>query len=259
MNRPIIKTIDIETLPNIVYTWGLFKQNVGLNQVIRDGALASACAKTLGVKGTRYFDNREEEDAYADFALVEWLHGELSNVDIVVWQNGVKFDARKINARFIELGFNPVPPYKNVDTMLHAREVAMFTSNRLEWLSNHLTDSPKSVHKKFPGFTLWTSIIAGDPDAWKEMEKYNRQDVTATEKLYLRLRPYMKNHPNVNVYDESETLRCPSCGSSHLERRGYSHTQSGQYQRYHCGGCGQWSRGRYTLNSKGKRQSLLNA
>jgi hypothetical protein len=31
-----IVTIDIETFPNIVYTWGLFEQNISINQIVRD-------------------------------------------------------------------------------------------------------------------------------------------------------------------------------------------------------------------------------
>jgi predicted RNA-binding Zn-ribbon protein involved in translation (DUF1610 family) len=257
-HQAIIKTCDIETLPHQVYTWGLFKQNVGLNQIIVNAALASACFKTLGAKSTRYFDNRDAANgAYDDRELMGFIHEELSNVDIVVWQNGVKFDSRKINARFIELGMPPVPAFKSVDTMLHAKQLAMFTSNRLEWLSAHLTDAPKSKHVKFPGFELWKGIIANAPGAWEEMEKYNRQDVIATEKLYLKLRPYMRQHPNVNVYDDSEVLRCPSCGSSHLIKRGISVTQVGQFQRYQCKGCGSWSSERMPMNSKAKRNSLL--
>jgi predicted RNA-binding Zn-ribbon protein involved in translation (DUF1610 family) len=257
MTGPTIKVIDIETLPHVVYTWGLFKQNIGLNQIIRDGALASACVKTIGVKGTRYADNRLAADAYTDTATLDFLYEELSAVDIVVWQNGVKFDHRKINARFIEMGYAPVAPFKNVDTMLHAKELAMFTSNRLEWLSKHLTTTPKSSHKQYPGFELWRGAIAGEEAAWEEMRKYNVRDVIATEALYLRLRPYMRTHPNVNVYNDSTKEACPACGSHKLQRRGFSYTDSGQYQRYQCTSCGSWSRSRFTTNSLAKRKSLL--
>jgi hypothetical protein len=89
------------------------------------------------------------------------------------------------------------------------------------------------------------------------MRKYNPRDVIATEKLYLRLRPYIVGHPNLAVYDDGELTRCPKCNSTKIEKRGNERTQTGLYQRYHCQSCGGWARSRYTGNTLKKRQSLL--
>ena len=45
---PKILCFDIETLPLESYTWGLFDQNVGLNQIKTDWAALSIAAKWLG-------------------------------------------------------------------------------------------------------------------------------------------------------------------------------------------------------------------
>lgn len=259
MTHPKIVTLDIETSPIIAYVWSLWKVNVGLNQIIEDWSILSFCYKWLGQKQVHYHDCRGQgADVRNDAHLLLKLHKVLDEADIIVAQNGKKFDMRKINARFLVAGLPPPSPYKVVDTMLEAKNVAAFTSNRLEWLSSVLTDEPKSKHAKFPGFELWTECLRDNPLAWKEMEKYNIVDVRATEKLYLRLRPYIQGHPNIGNYrDDDEAVSCPKCGSHKVQKRGKARTQSGVYDRYQCTDCGGWSRSRYTLNSKGKRKALL--
>lgn len=257
VSGPKIITLDIETSPIIAYAWGLFKQYIGLDQVIRDWSVLSYSAKTLGVDKVRYMDVSEQEDFYDDRAIMQALWHELDDADIVVTQNGIRFDHRKINARFIALGMKPPSPYKCIDTKVEAQKVAAFTSNKLEWLARVLTDERKSAHSKFPGFKLWLECLKGNKEAWAEMRKYNPQDTVATEEVYLKLRPYIIGHPNLNVYDDDEDKRCPNCGSKHVERRGFRYTQTGKYSRYHCGDCGAWSRGGYTENTVAKRKSLL--
>lgn len=258
MTGPKIGTLDIETFPNLVYTWGLWNVNVGLNQIVRDWSIASFSFKWLGDSRITYSDTRG--NPLDDRHLLAMLWEILDEADIIIAQNGIKFDAKKINARFIELGFAPPSPYKIIDTMVEAKAVAQFTSNKLEWLSGHLTEVPKSQHKDFPGFELWTQCLADNPLAWAAMKKYNDRDIVATEALYLKLRPWIKGHPNINAYDDEDEHTehaCPNCGGTHFEKRGFSYTQTGKYQKLHCMDCGAWSRTRYTLNSIAKRKSLL--
>lgn len=253
-----IKTIDIETSPIVSYHWGLWKQNIGLSQIIRDWTVLSFSVKDLGDPNVRYMDVSEQDDYYDDRHIMQTLREELDEADIVIWQNGTHFDKRKINARLIELGIAPPSPYKEIDTKVEAAKVAMFTSNKLEWLSAIVTDTPKLKHAKFPGFELWTECLDGNPEAWAEMKAYNIRDTEATEALYLVLRPWMKQHPNVNVMDdEDDTIKCTHCGSEHLQKRGYYYTNTGRYQRYQCQTCDAWSRGRFVNNSPDKRKSLL--
>lgn len=89
------------------------------------------------------------------------------------------------------------------------------------------------------------------------MRKYNIPDVTTMEDVYIRLRPWVANHPNLAVYSDSVLVACPVCASDKVTENGHTYTNVGKYQRYLCGNCGAWSRGRYTLNSKHKRKALL--
>ena len=105
---------------------------------------------------------------------------------------------------------------------------------------------------------LWVECLKGNPRAWAEMKKYNIGDIPSCEEVYLKLRPYYQGHPNVAAYYDDDTVRCPRCGSTALGiLDSPALTQTGEYRRYHCGGCGGYSRSRYTLNSKAKRLSLL--
>lgn len=258
MTGPRIATLDIETSPIEAYVWSLFKVNIGLNQIVKEWSILSYCIKVLGKKKVLYQDTSKMTDPRDDSELLAKLHADLSQVDIIIAQNGKAFDLKKINARFIEKGFAPLPPIKVIDTMLVAKEVAKFTSNRLEWLSKHLTDTPKYAHSEFPGMELWTECLKGNPKAWAVMKKYNCIDVPATEELYLKLRPYMIGHPNVAAYYSDDKTRCPRCASTELvalEKPAL--TQSGAYTRYQCSDCGGFARSRYTKNSKAKRLSLL--
>lgn len=252
---PKIITLDIETSPMLVWTWGLFDQNIGLNQVVKEWRILSFCWKELGKEKVHYMDCRSDPED--DSALLEALWTVLDEADIIIGQNLKKFDMRKINARLIMEGYLPPSPYKLIDVMLEARSVAAFTSNRLEWLSAYLADVPKDKHKEFPGFELWSECLKGNRKAWNAMKQYNPIDVIATEEVYMALRPWMKNHPNIAVYSESEDVVCPKCNSTHVRKRGTQTTNTCVYVRYHCQDCGSWSRSRFTQNTLEKRKSLL--
>ena len=259
MNAARIVTLDIETSPILAYVWGLFKQFVNLNQIVTDWSIISFSYKWLHKDKVHHYNTggKGVSEVRNDRQLLLLLWEVLDKADIVIAQNGVKFDVKKINARFIEMGMPPPSPYKVVDTMLHARSIAAFTSNKLAWLSEVLTDTPKSKHEKFPGFELWTECLADNPEAWEEMRLYNDQDIRATEEVYLKLRPYMIGHPNVAAYNGNTDMQCPKCSSVDLQRRGLALTQSGQYQRFRCSSCGGWARSRYTENPIEKRRALL--
>ena len=259
MTTARIVTLDIETSPILAYCWGLFKQFIGLNQIVEDWTIIAVSYKWLGEKKLYHHNTggRGRAKVRDDKALLKVIWQVLDEADIVIAQNGKKFDMKKINARFIQADMLPPSPYKVVDTMLEARAIAAFTSNKLAWLSDVLTETPKDEHKEYVGFDLWTACLADDPKAWKVMKKYNDRDIVATEGVYLKLRPYIIGHPNLAAYNDDDAMQCPKCTSTNMQRRGTTVTQTGEYQRWVCGSCGGWARTRYTQNNIKKRRSLL--
>lgn len=254
MSKPKILTLDIETAPLKVYNWSLWQDSTSVNMIHEEWQILAVCAKWLGQK-PMYRDIR---GSVGDGALLTWVWKLLNDADIVVTQNGKSFDIKKINARLIAEGWPPYSPIRQIDTKEVAHKHFGFTSNKLEWLGKNIAKVPKSAHKKFPGFELWAECLKGNVKAWNEMQKYNIQDVVATEKLYLKMRPWVEGHPNVATYDPSgQKTQCPKCGSDHLQRRGTYVTQTGSYARMHCQSCGGWSRSRKTELPTARNRLLL--
>lgn len=256
MTEPKTIVLDIETASIQAHVWGLWNNNVGLNMIKEDWRILSVAHKELGNPSITYLEARLPSQ---EKKLLRELWGTLNDADIVVAHNGKKFDIKKINARLIANDFGPYSPVKIVDTLLEVRRVAAFTSNKLEYLTNLLTTEKKRTHSKFPGFELWKECLAGNPEAWAEMKIYNIQDIVSLEELYVKLRPWMAEHPNLGNYQDNDNdiPVCPKCGGKHLIKRGVQRTQVGQYQRYRCLDCGGWSRGREMLKNRAERKHIL--
>jgi DNA polymerase elongation subunit (family B) len=252
---PRILIIDIETSPIISYTWGLFDQNVGLNQVIQDWNILSYAAKFIDEKKVHYNDLSKSKDIHNDKKLLQDLWKLLDEADVVIGQNSVAFDIKKIKARMLIHNMKPPSSFKQIDTMLLSKKHFNFTSNKLEYLSKTLCSTHKKLsHKKYAGFELWSECLKGNQSAWLEMKAYNIADVLSTEELYHKLQPW-DSSINFNVYSDELEHTC-ACGSCNLKKNGYKYTSVGKYQRYVCLDCGSEAKDRTNLLSKDKRQSL---
>jgi predicted RNA-binding Zn-ribbon protein involved in translation (DUF1610 family) len=260
-DQPRILTIDVETAPLELYGWGLFDQNFGLDHLKTDWTILSFAAKWLGDKRVIYGDTggRGKKKVRDDKKLMKPLWTLLNEADIVIAQNGKKFDVRKINARLIAHGFAPPSPSRVVDTMLVARKYFAFTSQKLKYTSELLApELKKDEHEEYPGLKLWTAVLEDDPKAWKVMKKYNIRDILATEQVYLNMRAWDQQHPNIGTFSVLEEHQCPHCGSTHVIARGGREVKNqGVYKRYWCNDCHGWSRGKLMLNSLPKRRAQL--
>lgn len=246
--------LDIETAPKLAHVWGLFQQNVGLNQLVADMYIMAVAGKWLGADNCGYAEARTEADEAALAAKVwKWV----DEADILVGHNMRRFDLPHLYAAFARAGLPPPSPVKVVDTLEICKRHFKFTSNRLEFIAKALKVPEKSGHKEFPGHLLWSECLKGNKAAWAEMKAYNVQDVLTTEHVYLKVRPYAAGHPAVNVENPGEEHTCPTCGSASVQRRGYATTKVGKYSRYQCGSCGAWSRTRTTEHTKTERRAVL--
>jgi len=254
---PKVLFIDIETRPILAHVWGCWDQNVALNQIASDWSILSFSAKWRGDPPSKiiYHDVSKQKDIENDLPLLKVLWKLLDAADVVVTQNGIKFDKKKVFARFAIHGMRPPSPVKMVDTLVIARRNFGFTSNKLEHLTDKLTKKYKKLkHEKFSGFELWRECMKGNKEAWAEMKKYNMYDVLALEELYEVLRPW-DNSVNFSLYTDSNEAVC-GCGSTEFTKRGHAYTSLGKYQRYQCTECGAWSRGKDNKLSKTKRDSM---
>lgn len=233
-----ILLLDIETSPNIGYTWGKYEQNV--IEFTQEWFILCAAWKWLGkgVHTVAQIDSPAyKKDRTNDQNVIEALWKVLNEAEIVVVHNGKRFDIPKINARFLVHGLTPPSPYKVVDTLTIARNSFKFDSNKLDDLGKSLKLSRKL---ETGGFSLWKECMSGDEQAWKKMVRYNKQDVQLLEQLYLRIRPWINNHPAFNVVGD-KPHNCPICQGIRIQSRGYERRANGrQSQRFQCQGCGKW-------------------
>jgi len=256
MQQPKILLLDIETAPHLGYMWGLFKQNVGLNQVKKTGYIMSWAAKWMGNKKVYYADTKHGNEG-AERGMLLKLQPLLEEADIVIGHNGDGFDMKWIRGRFLYHRLPIIPPMKQIDTLKIAKGQFRLMSNKLEHIADLLGVAPKEQHKAFPGFELWAECIQGNGAAWKEMKSYNKQDVITLEAVYIEMLPWAKAHPNIGNFIADGEMRCTKCGSADLHKRGFAYTNVGKFQRYQCQDCGGWSRDRTSIHNKGQRGALL--
>lgn len=252
---PRILLVDIETAPVLAYVWSLWDQNVGLNQIKADWYVLSWSAKWLDEPKVMYADQRTSKNIENDKPLLQGIWQLLDEADIVISQNGVAFDSKKLNARFVLNGMQPPSSYKQIDTLIIAKKHFAFTSNKLEYMSDKLcVKYKKQTKRKFAGFDLWKECLAGNKKAWQEMEKYNKYDVLALEELYRKLIPWTPSI-DYNAYTDSLNVVC-KCGSKDFIKKGFFFSPKGKYQRFRCNNCGAETKSGENLLSKEKRKSL---
>lgn len=247
---------DIETAPTLAYVWQRWKQNIGSNQIEREGTyMLTAAWKWLG-----------DEEVHGAFAL-DPVNGDDSNIcallyeaieksDVIIGHNQNGFDLPILNARLIQNNFPPLKTVKKIDTLQIAKKNFKFNTNKLDDLGKYL-----GVGRKMEtgGFELWHKTIKGDNEAFCQMMDYNKQDVHLLERVYLKLRAFDSNPAaNAGHYYEDNLQRCPVCGSSEVVESGNAaYTPVSKFVEMVCNDCGHRSRKRQTVNTVEKRKGML--
>jgi hypothetical protein len=215
--------------------WQLYEANAVY--VLRDTYIISVAYRWLGERRTKSqllpdFP-RYKKHKHCDRDLCRTLWGLLDRADIVVAHNGDRFDIKKINSRLIVHGHEPPSSYKTVDTLKVSRAKFKFDSNKADNVARYLNEPRKLTHT---GAALWKGCCEDhDPRSWRTMGRYNRRDVDLLVRLYERLKPWMPNHPNLNLYTGGSG--CPTCQSSNIKRRGLTYARTTVRQRYQCLDC----------------------
>lgn len=187
------------------------------------------------------------KDPMNDEIVVRKLHEILMEADILIAHNGDAFDIKKFNTRALYYGLPPVMHKHSIDTLKEARKGFKITSNALGYLGQFLgiedakLDSPD-----------WNKILEGDANELSSMREYNKGDVILLEKVYYKLRGWIKNHPNLNPHNKIKDVKgeevqcCKNCGSVNVVKsdKPYYLRASGKMQhQFHCTDCGNVSLG----------------
>lgn len=233
---------DLETAPNTAHVWGLWDQSVGLPQLLESGYVLCFAAKWVGEDKVMFHKGP---------GMVEAAHKLLDKADVVVSFNGISFDTKWMQSEFVRAGMTPPSPVAHVDLLRVVRANFRFPSNKLAYVASELLGEGKAPTG---GHETWIGCMAGNRDAWAKMRAYNMADVVLTERLFERLKPWIKL-PNPALYGDADLgeITCPGCGSNDMAKRGLAYTTLTTYQRFQCRRCQRWARGKNRVHSVNAR------
>lgn len=221
--------IDIETRPNLAYIWEVWNYNTPPEHILDEKEVISFAAKWLDDDDIMF--HSVFHDGKAEMVEAAWHL--LDSADVVIGYNSKGFDVKHLNLEFARLGYPPPSTFRQVDLLQTVRREFKFVSNRLQHVADKLGIGRKKEHE---GFALWRKTMQGDPDAWERMKAYNVQDVRLTEQLYLRVLPWITNHPSHAALSGERV--CTNCGYGRLKPDGWHYTSTGAFHRFRCLRCG---------------------
>ena len=229
-----ILTIDIETRPIEARTWGLWGQNIGINQITDPGGLLCFAAKFHGDRRMHFHSAWEDGEK----EMAKRAHALLGQADAVMGWNSDKFDVRWLQAQFLKFGTGKAKPFAKVDLMKSVKRQVYLPSYKLDFVAGWLGVGRKV---RTGGFDLWSDVLAGVPAAQRKMQRYNIGDVRLTERVFdaLNAKGWVLGLPNASI---EGGLCCtnPTCQSERLIARGFAVSKTRRYQRYQCRDCGTW-------------------
>lgn len=232
---PKILVFDIETAPLMAFIWRLKTDYVSPAMLEKSNWwVISWSAKWLFDHNVMHDvvspEEAKEED---DSRVVQTLWDLIDEADIVISHNGINFDHKVLNMRWLLNDIHPPAHYRVIDTLRACRGLFSFPSFKLDFITKQLGIESKLDHE---GFNMWRKCLKGNKEALNNMVQYNDQDVIALEGLYLIIRPWIKNHPNLGIFMESETPVCRVCGSENLTvMEGHDYTTNlSRYETLRC-------------------------
>lgn len=238
LRKPKILSFDLEVSPALGWfyppTW-----ETGIIKVEDRQRLMSFAYQWVGeekIKSLCLYDmpfyNLDKAD---DKALVEELHFVMSQADILLGQNSDNFDVKMANYFFIRNGLEPIPPTRSIDTKKIAKRYFRFANNKLDNLGEELGVGGKT--KITQGDIWYDCFILGDKESWRLMNEYCENDVRITTAIYLKMRGFMRNHPNLARLT-GDFDSCPTCGGFNYRVRSYRTSNLQRYHQYSCNECG---------------------
>lgn len=228
---PRILFLDIETTHNIAAVFDLTPEYIQHTNLLSERFIVCACWKYLGedkIHSTVTFTGN-------DHNVVKDLCKVISEADVIVGHNLDQFDMKMIKTRALFHDMKPLPPVSTIDTYKVAKQAFRFNSNKLDYLAKFMGFGGK----KHTDAELWLQVLKGNKKSIKIMLEYNKRDVELQEKVFLKLRPYVPNHINRELFGKTD---CPRCGSHKVQSRGVHKAISRVYRRFQCQACSGWFR-----------------
>lgn len=224
-----ILVYDIETGRIPAMVWWTGKQYVGHHQLTEEPKIITIAYKWLGED--KVYDLTWDEN-HSDKKMLEEFLKVYNKADMVIGQNNDRFDNRWVNARAMKYGLEVNTFVRSFDIMKETKRLFRLPSYSMSYITKFLGVETKLEHE---GIKMWDKIQFGTKEEQveylKKMVEYNRQDIVATEDMYLTLRKYMGHRVHFGVLNGEEKFTCPNCGSSNIKLHNKTVTPAGTVQR----------------------------
>lgn len=231
--------LDIETAPVVADIWSLRDIHVAINQIKEHPRVIGVGYMWDGERRPRFIS--EYREGYSE--MIERTHALLDEADVMCGYNSQGFDAKHLNAAFVEASLTPPSPYKHLDLYRIVKSNFRWPSYKLDYVAQRLELGAKLATG---GHQLWVDCLTGDEDtrrkAWARMGRYCRQDVALLPLLREALTPWQGNAINAALWVDGNDPACQKCSSANLEKRGYAYTAQSAFPQYRCRDCGGWTR-----------------
>lgn len=169
-----------------------------------------------------------------DKPLVKWfLENVWNEADIAVGWYSSGHDEPFLRTRAIKHGLPAPKDVTTLDLWAKFRKRFKLRSNRLATVAEFLGLEEKTPVKE----DAWLAVLYGSKKAMRYIVDHCRRDVEVLREAYERIKSYVKVHPRVT----HDYMKCRVCGSSRLQRRGYSYSAAkGKSCKVQCQECWSW-------------------
>ena len=239
-----ILILDVERLPGTAFAWGPKTKYIPASSFLTWPRLICFAARWYGHRKPIFSAEWDDRDAMLQRA---WeLYDE---ADIVVTYYGTGADNRWLRSEWLEAGYPPPRPWRDVDLYRVVASQFGFESKSLDSVTRRLGRPGKQSHYSID---LAVSAVAGDVKAQRKLRTYNVGDVELTDWLYDRLRGWMPNHPHLGAWGDDK--RCNQCGSTNLTLQPSRYRAVLiDYALYRCDDCGANVRGAWHARAASTR------
>jgi hypothetical protein len=235
--KPRILIYDIETSPNIIYSWAVGpKIKLSHDNIIEERKVICICWKWHGEKKVHSLDWGNKQD---DRGLLKDFSKVYNSADATVAHNGDRYDHKFINGRLAFHSLKPLQDVPTIDTLKLSRQAFFINSHKLDYLGQFLTDKGKL---DTGGFSLWKHVMEGDESAMKKMIRYCKRDVNLLEEVYDIIKPFAKHKLHFGYVSDKGELACKSCGSLKTKWDGIRPASKIKYRCRRCNDCGHFWR-----------------
>lgn len=199
---------DIETSPNIVYSWRIgYNINLQPHDIIEERKII--CISYKWENEDKIYSLTWDKNQ-CDKAMLQEFIKVMNQADEIIAHNGDRFDEKWIRTRCIYHRIPTFPKYKSLDTLKKAKYGFNFNSNKLDYIAQFLGVGAKVKHD---GFDMWKGVLQDDAESMKEMVHYCEGDIIVLEDVYFTMQNYIKQNSHVGVHNGEMKYTCPICGS----------------------------------------------